>query len=66
MNAQTFFPGTEIAEIFGKVWRNGGLTQNDRHYLRFTLLGEHLSDEERATIDRMLHAVRRGWLQIFD
>lgn len=58
---------SDLAEMFGQVWKNGGLSSRDRRRLMLAILQEDsLSSEEQATIDRLLHAVRRGWLQVLD
>lgn len=67
MMTQAFMMQSELAEMFGKVWKNGGLSSGDRRRLMLAILQEDsLSSEEQATIDRLLHAVRRGWLQVLD
>lgn len=66
MPDQALFPLPTIAEVFGQAWNSGRLTFRDRLYLRSAILNSALSEEERAAIDRLLHAVRRGWLQILD
>lgn len=66
MPEQSCFIYSHLSKLFSKVWRQGGLTTGDRQGIMFTLLKNSLSQEELYTIDRILHAVRRGWLQIID
>lgn len=51
-----------ISELFFQIWRSGKITRTDRYSLRAALLEDGLSEEDKAAIDRLLHAVRRGWL----
>lgn len=66
MPEQSCFIYSHLSKLFGKIWKQGGLTANDRQRLMFILLKTSLCEEELYTIDRILHAVRRGWLQIID
>ena len=66
MLGQNCFIYSQIGKLFSKIWTQGGLTSSDRQKLMFTLLSNSLSEEELSTIDRILHAVRRGWLQMID
>ena len=67
ITSRAFIMQSELAEMFGRVWKNGGLYSGDRRRLMLAILEENsLSSEEYATIDRLIHAVRRGWLQVLD
>lgn len=55
-----------IAELFTKVWQSGRLTRTDRQELKAVLLEPSVPEEDQVTIDRLLHAVRRGWLVVVD
>ena len=66
MSAQTLFPKANIADLFGQAWNSGWLTLTARHALRAALLDCSLTEDDQAAIDRLLHAVRRGWLKILD
>ena len=57
---------TAIAELFAQVTRTGKLTHADRYGLMAAVMAEHLNEEERSAIDRLLYAVRRGRLQLTD
>lgn len=48
-----------IPEMFSQACRSGVLNLADRHGLRVALLLEQLTDEERATVDRLLYSVQR-------
>lgn len=66
MPEQSLFIYSYLSKLFSKIWRQGGLTLSDRQGLMLTLLKNSLCEEELSIIDRILHAVRRGWLQIID
>ncbi|HIK12885.1 MAG TPA: hypothetical protein IGS52_21940 [Oscillatoriaceae cyanobacterium M33_DOE_052] len=57
-------PVKSVAEVFGNVWNSGAVTGSDREILRYAFLQERLSEEDYAAVDRLLHAIRRGWLQM--
>lgn len=58
------FSDSNIAELFSQVWQSRHLSAQDWERLTCTLTGSCLSGEERATIDRLRHAVRRGWVKV--
>lgn len=53
-----------LAEVFFQVYQQGKIEQSHRQHLRAILLNEHISEEEQTAINRLLYAVRRGWLQV--
>ncbi|HIK27030.1 MAG: hypothetical protein N3E45_07505 [Oscillatoriaceae bacterium SKW80] len=66
METQTCTSSISITELFSKVWQSGCLTRTDRQQLKTILLKPFIPEEEQVTIDRLLHAVRRGWLVVLD
>lgn len=59
----TWFPSLpSLSDFFFQVWKNGKLTLADRLQLRTFLLSDRLSEADYALIDRLLHAIRRGWV----
>ncbi len=66
MPDQSYFIYSQASKLFSKIWSQGGLTASDRQRLMFALLKTSLCEEELSTINRILHGVRRGWLQIID
>ncbi len=64
MNAKSFNSELTLAEVFFQVYQQGKIDRNHRQYLRATLLNEQISQEEQTAINRLLYAVRRGWLQV--
>jgi hypothetical protein len=53
-----------ISEIFCQIWRSGKITYLERWGLMSALLKDSLTEDEMDAINRLLHAVRRGWLRI--
>ncbi len=59
----SILPGA-ISEIFVKSANDRKITLADRYGLMAAVLDENISDEERSSIDRLLHSVRKGRVQI--
>ena len=55
-----------IAEVFSEVWDSGEITRHERKELQSGLLKGDLSNDDYAAIDRLVHAVKRGWLSLGD
>ncbi len=53
-----------ISELFFQIWCSGHITRDNRFGLKYALLKDTLGEEDKAAIDRLLHAVRRGWLKM--
>ncbi len=66
MTALTLQPNSSLAEVFYQVSHSGNLTRTERYGLMSAILETALSEEEKAAIDRLLHAARRGWVTILD
>ncbi len=58
-------PGA-ISDLFAQISSSGTITLADRYGLMAALLEDSLTEEERASIDRLLRAIRRGRMQIVD
>lgn len=63
MSSVRLLPGA-IAAILADAAETKTLTESDRYGLMAAMLDEHLSEEDRKAIDRILHAVRRGRIQV--
>ena len=61
MNFYNRFDRT-TSDVFFQIWCSGRITQDHRSELKSAFLGDRLGEEEKAAVDRMLHAIRRGWL----
>lgn len=55
-----------IAELFAHASSSGTITLADRYGLMAALLNDSLSEEERRSIDRLLHSVRKKRLRVVD
>ncbi|MBE9126481.1 MULTISPECIES: hypothetical protein [unclassified Coleofasciculus] len=58
-------PGA-IADLFAQVSHSGRVTLADQYGLMAALLEDSLTEEERASIDRLLYACRRRKMRIVD
>jgi len=56
-------PGA-ISDLFAQVSCSGKITLADRYGLMAALLEDSLTEEERAAIDRLLHALWRGRMTV--
>ena len=56
-------PGA-IADLFAEVSSSGKITLADRYGLMAAILEEGLTEEERASVDRMLRACYRGRMKV--
>lgn len=56
-------PGA-LSDLFAQVTSSGLITLADRYGLMAALLEEELAEPERASIDRLLRALRRGRLKV--
>ena len=63
---QAFLPEVIITELVFQVYRSGILTQEHRKQLRNLFLYYNLSEEDTTAINRLFHAIRRGWLKMAD
>jgi hypothetical protein len=66
MQVPTLYSYSLIAEVFGQAWNAGSLTVNEREGLMAALLENSLNSDDCAAINRLLHAVRRGWIKVLD
>ncbi|HEY9807927.1 MAG TPA: hypothetical protein V6D13_01180 [Halomicronema sp.] len=57
---------SSLSELFANVWKQGIMTTSNRQSIKTALLNGSLSESELRIINRMLYAVRRGWLSIAD
>lgn len=52
-------PGA-VSDLFAQVSRSQSLSLADRYGLMAAILDDSLTDEERKSIDRLLHSAKRG------
>jgi hypothetical protein len=58
-------PGA-ISDLFAQVSTSGKITLADRYGLMAAILEDSMSEEERASIDRLIHAFHRGRMRMVD
>lgn len=59
----TFLPSIpSLSDFFFQVWESGKLTRADRVQLRSFILSDRLTEADCALLDRLFHAIRRGWV----
>lgn len=57
---------TGFSELFAQVTSTGKLSQADRYGMLAALLNGSINPEEMQAIDRILYAVRQGWVRVVD
>ncbi|MEG4346621.1 hypothetical protein QUB70_25570 [Microcoleus sp. A003_D6] len=65
MQVLTLKSDRPIAELFYQVTHSGNLTRSQSHGLR-ALCESALCEDDRDAVNRLLHAIRRGWIEISD
>ena len=55
-----------VSELFAQVSVSGKITLADRYGILAVLLNEPSIDEELHSIDRLLHALRKGRVEVVD
>ena len=53
-----------LPDVYFQVWESGTMSLSARTILQASLLEEQLKEADRALIDRLLYAVRQGWVSI--
>ncbi|MCT7982009.1 hypothetical protein NG796_01735 [Laspinema sp. A4] len=60
-------PKSEVSELFFSVWQRHEMTEINRQQLKLALLSySELNDSDYRLINRLLHAVKRGWIKMID
>ncbi|MEM6501694.1 MAG: hypothetical protein AAF685_07635 [Cyanobacteria bacterium P01_C01_bin.89] len=54
----------DVASTFSEVWDSGKVTNRNRQEIKSALLCGGLTHDDHMAIDRMVHAVKRGWLSL--
>lgn len=65
MQTLTLKSDRTIAELFYQVTHSGNLSRTESHGLR-VLCESALCEDDRDAVNRILHAIRRGWVRISD
>ena len=66
MQALTLKSDCAVAELFYQASHSGNMTRTQSSGLMRALCESALSDEDRDAVNRLLHAIRRGWVRILD
>lgn len=53
-----------MAKLFFHIYRSGYIDVTNRQHLQHILLQEYVSEEEKLYLDRILYAVRKGWVKV--
>jgi len=53
-----------LNELYSSSWAKGILPRSQQQYLQQLRQEQQLGEIEARLIDRMFHAVRRGWLRV--
>jgi len=60
-------PHSEITELFLSVWQHNKMTEANRQRVNFALLSyQQLNESDYRLINRLLHAIKRGWIKMTD
>lgn len=66
MQSQPNLYHPNIAELYCSAWNTRSISSTSRQSLRAALLNDTLNEADHRIINRMLYAVRRGWLKLVD
>lgn len=55
-----------LSQICFEVWQTGQINRLQRQHIKTVLLDDSLNIQDHKLIDRLLYAVRRGWLKLAD
>ncbi|HIK26937.1 MAG: hypothetical protein N3E45_09675 [Oscillatoriaceae bacterium SKW80] len=59
-------PKFNLSELCFQVWKTGYLNKTHRQQIKAALLSDGLNEQDQRLINRLLYAVRRGWLYTSD
>lgn len=62
--SQDFLPEVTVTELIFQVYQSGILTQEHRKKIKNLFLYHNLSEEDNTSINRLLRAIRCGWLKM--
>jgi hypothetical protein len=55
-----------LSEMFAQISTTGEITLADRYGMMAAILDETASEEDICAMDRLLHGIRRGRVQVVD
>lgn len=66
MSVQLPFPKENLSEKFSNIYNAGKVTGSELQNLKSIVLNPAISEEDVYLVDRLFHAVKRGWLEVVD
>lgn len=64
MQVQLYLVTHSISELFVKASKSGKMTASEYYKLIATLAEVSINEEDYRSAKRLIHAVRRGWVQV--
>ncbi|MCT7951260.1 hypothetical protein NG798_15780 [Ancylothrix sp. C2] len=66
LQSTNILPKFLLSQICLEVWQTGQINKLHRQQIKTALLADSLNHQDYRLIDRLLYAVRRGWLELGD
>ena len=66
MDSKYIFHKYSLAEQFSDIYDSGRISNHDLRRWELIRVNQALSDEEAKLVNRLFHAVKRGWLQVVE
>lgn len=66
MDSKYIFPKSSLAEQFSDIYDSGRISNHDLRRWKLLGVNQALSDEDAKIVNRLFHAVKRGWLQVVE
>lgn len=67
MKTQTFVPEYAISELYLNIWKSGTIDQTQLEQIQDAVKSQTFrSSDNQKILNRLLYAVRRGWLSVME
>ncbi len=66
VQSSNILPKFLLSQICFEVWQTGQINKLHRQQIKTALLADSLNVQDYRLINRLLYAVRRGWLELAD
>ncbi|MFM9263728.1 hypothetical protein [Tychonema sp. BBK16] len=67
MRTQTFVPEYAISELYLNIWKSGTIDQTQLEQIQDAVNSQTFrSSDNQKILNRLLYAVRRGWLSVME
>ena len=66
MDSKYIFHKYSLAEQFSDIYDSGRISNHDLRRWELIRVNQALSDEEAKLVNRLFHAVKRGWLEVVE